>query len=212
MERRKLIIGGGAAAVATTLGALAGASPARASEIAHARQTLSGVDVDLGLVNLEGARSRLKESFAAYDVSAPRDPMATDLHAWVDRRIADLTGIKDSFASANELAMTRTLLAFGFVAYTHYQHITLPTIARSMPVPTVLSKLEPDFFSELHRQIDTSIRNSRTFASQLQTSSTELDRLLTEGSGVMASLRREDIVYAACLIFVIVVAVAKEPE
>jgi hypothetical protein len=189
MDRRKVIVGGGAAALATTLAA-AGLRSAQASTIGagptptadHARRVLGLVNVDLGVVNPTGLENQLAQSLAAYRASAPRDPNANDLEAWTRQRMVNLCGT-DSFQDAvTKIPQTRTLLAFSLVAYSQHQDIQPPKIARSMPVPATLARLEPDFLPELLSQINVKSKGSATFTTGLQTGTAELDRLVTTAS------------------------------
>jgi hypothetical protein len=178
MDRRSLVVGAAAlAAVAGTRISAAQASTigaATTSTVAHARQVLEQVDLDLGLVNPEGAQLQLMDSFDAYDASAPREPAANDLEGWTRQRFADLTGT-GSLETALGNPQTRTLLAFGFVVHTQHQDRQLPEVARSVPVPAGLARLEPDFFPELVRQIGIRTRSTPAFADLLQASAAKLD-------------------------------------
>jgi hypothetical protein len=175
---------GGAAALAVA--ATGGISPAAASVAGdgptstadHARRVLEFVDVDLGLVDPDGAQRRMQESLATYEASDPRDREADDLYAWIRQRIADLVGAGSSEAAVTEIPQTRALLAFAFLVYTQHQDVRPPTITRSMPVPTVLARLEPDFFPELLSQIDAKGKRSPAFAGALQAGAAGLDRLV----------------------------------
>lgn len=180
MDRRSLVVG--AAALAAVAGTRISAAQASTidtetlSTIAHARQVLERLNPDLGLVNPEGAKLQLLESFAAYDASAPRDPAANDLEAWTRQRFTNLTGT-DSLETALDNLQSRSLLAFGFALHTQLQNGTLPAIARSEPVPAGLERLEPDFFPELLRQIGIRARSTPAFADLLQAGAAELDQV-----------------------------------
>ena len=180
MDRRSLVVGAAAlAAVAGTRISAAQASTidtATTSTVAHARQVLELLNLDLGLVNPEGAKLRVLDSFAAYDVSAPRDPAANDLEAWARQRFADLTGT-GSLETALDNLLSRDLLAFGFVLHTQHQDAPLPAFTRSELVPAGLTRLEPDFFPELSRQIGIRIRSTPAFADLLQAGAAELDQV-----------------------------------
>jgi hypothetical protein len=95
----------------------------------------------------------------------------------------DLTGTDSSGAALLKAPQTRALLSFGFLAYSQYQDLRPPKIARSMPVPPVLATLEPDFFPELLGQIEVKTKGSPAFANQLKASSSELDRFVATLSG-----------------------------
>lgn len=197
MDRRSLVVGGGAAAIATALGAVANGrnSPASASTIGagptstadHAQGFLENLDVELGLVDADAAQRMMTDSFGVYLASDPRDPKANDLHAWAQQRIADLTGTDDIEAAVTKIPQTRKLLATSFLIYTQQKDLQLPKITRSMSVPARLVKLEPDFFPELLRQIDAKSESSRGFADLLQAGSAELDRFLATVSDDFAT-------------------------
>lgn len=181
MDRRSLIVGGGAAALAAAAGATilpAAASAGTPATVAHARRVLELVNADLGLVDPAGLRRQLGESLAAYAASAPRDPDANDLNAWVRGRIARLTGSDSITAAVRENPQTRELLAFGFLSYAQRQDHPQPKIARSMPVPAVLVNLEPDFLAELLRQVEGRAKASAPFANGLRASSDQLTQFL----------------------------------
>jgi hypothetical protein len=192
MDRRKLLKGTGAAALATTLAAAAGSRTPDAmaattdagptTTVDHARRVLGLVDVDLGLVDPTGIDSQIEQRFAAYQASAPRDPKANDLYAWTQRRMVDLCGTAD-FAAVPDIPQARTLLAFSFLAYSQHPTVVLPQITRSMTVPSVLATLEPDFLPVLLDQVTTSSKGSPAFTSALQASSAEVDRLMAAMRG-----------------------------
>ncbi len=182
MDRRTLVVGGGVAALAAvaTGTAAAAASPARRLTTSeHARRVLGTVNVDLGLADIEGARRRLAEGIAAYQASAPRDPNARDLYAWAERRVADLTGRRDAFGDVMlQIPQTRALLAFALLFTTqHLGRKPLP-ISQSMPVPTVLARLETDFLPELAGLIEAEGKSRREFAELIDAAAAELDRFV----------------------------------
>src|SRR5687767_9394183 len=121
MNRRSLVVGGGAAALAaglagvgnvrTPAAAAAGIGAEPTSTAEHARRFLASFNVDLGLVNPDTAQGNLKESVAAYQASAPRDPNAEDLHAWAKDRLADLTGT-GTFETVLRNPQSQSVLAF----------------------------------------------------------------------------------------------------
>jgi hypothetical protein len=193
MDRRKLILGSGAAAVATTLGAVTGATapaqaaPARTrfritSTADHARLVLEEVKVDLGLVNPDGVARRYDECYVAltkYPFPA-REPDPAGLEAWIRRRMMDLAGT-DSYAEAGtKIPETRTLLAFSLLAYSQNQDKGLPEVDPGMPVPPVFEKLEPDFLPVLLRLVKEKRESSREFAAALDATSALLDRIVAE--------------------------------
>jgi hypothetical protein len=184
MDRRKLIIGGGAAAVATTLSAVAGTRmPARAATLSteeHARLVLDEVNVDLGLVNPEGIRRQLEQWYRALLASPPPEPSPDDLQTWIRRRMVELCGT-DSYAdAATKIPETRTLLAFNYLAYSQNQDEPLPEIDFGASVPPVFEKLEPDFLPVLLQLINEKSRSSREFATALEATLAELDRYVAE--------------------------------
>ena len=204
MDRRKFVVGGGVAAVATTLTAVTGAGlPAAAASILgagpmtvteHARRVLDSVNVDLGLVNPAGMQRQFEQAYAEFVASAPRDPDANDLDAWIRRRMIELCGTDSYLAAVTEIPQTRALLAFSFLANSQHQDIVLPPVTRCMRVPAVLRMLEPDFLPELLDQINERSRTSLRFALALQAASAELDRIIAEklressnGAGLAAS-------------------------
>jgi hypothetical protein len=220
MDRRKLIVGGSAAAVAAALAAMAGKGIplAAASTIDvgprstadHARRVLGLVDVDRGLVNPAGLQSQFEQGCAAYLASpAPRDTEPTganDMEAWTAQRMVDLCGT-DAFEAATEIPQTRTLLAFGLLACSQRQEGEPPAIARGMPVPAVLEALEADFFPVLLDQIDAKSNGSPSFANALQASAGELDRLvatLTEIEPASMQARSLSRTQIAALIIIVV--------
>ncbi|GIE78615.1 hypothetical protein Aph02nite_45650 [Actinoplanes philippinensis] len=182
MDRRKLIVGGGAAALAAVTAATilpAGASAAAdTATTQHARRVLNLVDADLGAVDLDGATRLFKAGLTGYLASAPRDPDADDLLAWLKTRIKNLTGTDSIEAAVKQIPETRTLLAFAFLHYTQSQSRPQPKIARSMPVPAVLANLEPGFLPELLRQVQAKARTSPSFADALQISSDHVAQLI----------------------------------
>jgi hypothetical protein len=201
MDRRSLVVGGGAAALAaglasvgnvrTQAAAAAGIGAEPASTADHARRFLASFNVELGLVNPDAAQGNLKESIAAYQASAPRDPDAEDLHAWAKHRLADLTGT-GTFETVLRIPQSQTVLSFGFLLYTQHQEVRLPMITQRMSVPATLANLEPDFFPELLNQIEIKRASSRDFASQLQAGAGELDRLVAAVSKGPAASARQD--------------------
>ena len=201
MDRRSLVVGGGAAALAaglagvgnvrTQAAAAAGIGAEPTSTADHARRFLASFSIDLGLVNPEAAQSNLKESIAAYQASAPRDPNAEDLHAWAKQRLADLTGT-GSFETVLRIPQSQTLLAFGFLVYTQHQEVRLPAITQRMSVPTTLAILEPDFFPELLNQIEIKSACLPAFVNQLQAGASALDRLVTEVSKGSVTMAMQD--------------------
>jgi hypothetical protein len=194
--------------ILSTAASAFGAEPTSTAD--HARRVLELVNVDLGLVNLGDARRKLAESLAAYRASAARDPSADDLHAWARQRLAALTGTDSFKAAVTELPQTRTLLAFGFLSLTQHQDRRLPRITRSMPVPTVLAKLEPDFLPELLSQVSAELKKSAAFATDLTASSSELDQFIATTSIEPGHPTDEDIVdWIVVLIVVGIVVVTK---
>ncbi|WP_433788701.1 hypothetical protein [Actinoplanes sp. CA-252034] len=183
MNRRGLIVGGGAAALAATIMPAAASAATDPATAQHARRVLNLVNADLGAVDPEGATRLLEASLADYAESAPRDPDADDLLAWVQRRIAHLTGTDSIEAAVKRNPETRTLLAFGYLSYTQRQDRPQPRIARSMPVPAVLANLEPDFLPELLRQVQSRARTSAAFATALGTGSDHMTQLIVAGDG-----------------------------
>jgi hypothetical protein len=182
MDRRKLIVGGGAAAVVTTFAAVAGErTPAAAVTTVedHAQRVVDLVDAELGLVDPAGLRHQIERGYATYVASAPRDPDANDLDAWVRQRMVELCGT-DSYAAVMEIPETRLLLAFNFLAYSQNQSIVLTPVERSVRVPVLLRTLEPDFLPVLLRLVQDRVRTSREFAAAIQASSAELDRFVQE--------------------------------
>jgi hypothetical protein len=197
MDRRTLVIGAAALAVAAgTRISPAGASTfgtATTSTIAHARQVLEQVNLDLGLVDPEGAQIRLMDSLAAYAASAPGDRLGDDVEAWTGRRVADLIGA-GPLEAALDNPQILTLLAFGFMLITQHQDTQPPQMVRNMPVPTELAGLEPDFFPELLRQIGIRSRSTPAFAGLLRAGAAEVDR-------VVAKTKQDNPHWAGFLIF-----------
>ena len=198
MDRRKFVVGGGAAAIATTLTAVTGAGiPAAASTAGttpgstadHVRRVLDEVDVELGLVDPAGLQRQFERSYAEFLASDPRDPNANDLDAWMRRRMLELCGT-DSYALAvTEIPQSRLILAFSFLAYSQSQHTPMPALSRGMRVPVVLRVLEPDFLPVLLEQLNERCRTSRAFASALLATSAELDRIFAEKLRASLSFR-----------------------
>lgn len=220
MDRRKFVVGGGVAAVATTLTAVTGAGlPAAAASILragtmtvadHARRVLDSVNVDLGLVNPAGMQRQFEQAYAEFVASAPRDPDANDLDAWIRRRMIELCGTDSYLAAVTEIPQTRALLAFSFLGNSQHQDTVLPPVTRSMRVPAVLRMLEPDFLPELLDQINERSRTSLQFARALQGASAELDRIIAErlressdGAGLAASSSPSDAYVVFSLIVVV---------
>lgn len=182
MDRRKLLVSGSAAAVATTLTAVAPASAASrpVSTADHVRRVLSDVNIGLGLVDPAGLQRQFEQAYRALQSSPPRDPEAGDLDAWIRRRMIELSGT-DSFAvAATEIPQTRALLAFSFLAFSQHQETTLPQLSLGMRVPTTLRALEPDFLPVLLSHIEDQSLSSRAFSYALQATSAELDRMIAE--------------------------------
>jgi hypothetical protein len=184
MDRRKLIVGGGAAAVATTLSAALPAQAASnlwpASTADHVRRVLDEVNIDRGLVDPDGLRRQLERGYAELVEAPPRDPYANDLETWVRQRIVEVCRT-DIFAPAvTEIPQSRALLAFSYLAYSQNQDTLLPRLDPGMRVPAVLQRLEPDFLPVLVDQVTERAGQSRAFAYALQATSDELDRFLAE--------------------------------
>lgn len=216
MDRRSLIVGGGAAALAVAAGGIiqpaAASADGTTATTNHARRVLELVNVDRGLVDPDGARRHLAESLATYTASAPRDPDADDLNAWVRRRIASLTGTDSVEAAVYKIPETRELLAFGFLSYTQRQDRPQPKITRSMPVPAVLTNLEPDFLPELLRQVRGKAKASVPFASELRTSSDHLTNFITAedtGTGPGHPTNEDIANWVVVLIVVAIVVISK---
>jgi hypothetical protein len=182
-------LGGSAAAVATTITAVTGAGlPAAASIVGtaptstadHVRRVLDQVNVELGLVDPARLQRQIERSYADYVSSAPRDPDASDLDAWVRQRMAQLCGTESYLAAVSEIPQTRLLLAFSLLAYSHHQDTALPPLSQSMGVPLVLRTLESDFLPVLLRQLNERCLASHGYALALQATSAELDRIFAE--------------------------------
>ncbi len=202
VDRRSLVMGGGAAALAAVAGKI---SPAAAAPIAkpattseHVQRVVASLDVRRGLVDLDVVAARLARSVADYEAAEPRDPRAADLYAWIQHRVTGLTGVTDPFESVvDELEQTRTLMAFGFAVHTQHQDLPQPVISPSMPVPRVMARLETDFFPALLGQIAAESRSQPAFSEVLRASAAELDRVMTalaqesaaSGAAVMAAAK-----------------------
>ena len=182
MDRRKLIVGGGAAAVAGTLTAVTGAMmPARAASTTdHAQRVLDQVNIDLGLVNPEGIQRQFDWSCADALAAPPRDPYADDLDTWVRRRMAEVCRAETFTVAVTEDPQARSLLAFSYLAYSQDQDKPLPVLDPGMRVPAVLRILEPDFLPVLLGLITERSSASREFAYALQTTSDRLDLMVAE--------------------------------
>jgi hypothetical protein len=190
MDRRKLIVGGGAAALATTLASIAGTgTPAAASTVEvstadHARSVLDQVNVDLGLVNPAGLRSQFQQSYttcqATFAQPDPDSPPTNDLDAWIRQRTLNLCGTDSYVVAVTETPEARALVAFSFLAYSQNQDISVPQIESGMPVPAMLQNLEPDFLPVLVGQINDKSSTSPEFAGALQASLAEVDRMIEE--------------------------------
>jgi hypothetical protein len=190
MDRRKLIVGGGAAAVATVLAAVAGdGTPAAASTVEvstadHARSVLEQVDVDVGLVNPAGLRSHFQQTYstcqATFAQPDPDSPPTNDLDAWIRQRTFDLCGTDSYVVAVTEAPQARTLVAFSFLAYSQNQDISVPQIESNMPVPAMLRNLEPDFLPVLVGQINDKTNTSPEFAGALLASLAEVDQMIAE--------------------------------
>jgi hypothetical protein len=185
MVDRRTVVVGGAAALAALAGGVssAAASTVGAAETTqeHARRVLDKVNVELGLVNVEGAAGQMVDGLDVYLASPPRDPKANDFYAWSERRVRNLTGRKDELgAILVDDSKARALLGFGFACYTQHQGVAAPTITRSMPAPSALVGLESDFFPELHKQVDAKSASSPAFADIIDASTAELDRITIE--------------------------------
>lgn len=186
MDRRKLLVSGSAAAVATTLTAVAPAAATSwptstpISTADHVRRVLGDVNIGLGLVDPAGLQRQFDRAYAALQSSPPRDPEAGDLDAWIRRRMVELSGT-DSFAvAATEIPQTRSLLAFSFLAFSQHQETALPQLSLGMRVPATLRVLEPDFLPVLLNHVEDQSITSRGFAQALQATSAELDRMIAE--------------------------------
>jgi hypothetical protein len=184
MDRRKLIVGGGAAAVATTLSAVTGlpaqAAFTPASTADHVRRVLAEVNIDRGLVNPDGLRRMLERGYAEVVAAPPWDPSANNLAAWVRQRLVEVCRTETFAPAVTEIAESRALLAFSYLAYSQNQEIALPRLDPGIRVPAVLQRLEPDFFPVLVDQVTAKAGQSREFAYALQATSDELDRFLAE--------------------------------
>jgi hypothetical protein len=162
-----------------------------------------------GLINSEGVQAKLDESFATYLAAAPRDPKADDLHAWAETRLTDLTGA-EMFKNALDIPETKTLMSFGFMVYSQHQDVRLE-VSRSMPVPTALSKLEPDFFPELLHQIEVNCLTSRAFGDQLVAAGAEVERFVARASSTgTASMMRDEsrALYAVTVVIIVFAGIA----
>ena len=188
MDRRKLLVGGGAAALATALASVAGkGTAAGASTIStedHARAVLDQVDADLGLVNPAGLRSRLQQSCATCQATFAQpdsdSPPTNDLDGWIRQRKYDLCGTDSYVAAVTEAPQARTLVAFSLLAYSQNQDVSVPQIEQSMPVPAMLQNLEPDFLPVLVSQINERGNASPAFAGALQDSLAQVDQMIEE--------------------------------
>jgi hypothetical protein len=185
VDRRSLVVGGGAAALATLV---AGISPAAASAVGRSvgtaervRRVLDTLEVDRGLADIDGVKRQLAESLLVYEKSVPRDPKADDLHAWVQQRVTDLTGRTEEYVEvAFETPQTLALLGFAFAVHTQRKDLEPVQVTQSMPVPALMSKLEADFFSEMVSQMDAKSRNEPRFGELVEKGSTEMLRVITE--------------------------------
>jgi hypothetical protein len=199
MDRRKFVVGGGAAAVATTLTAVSGAAtPAVAastigtgptSTADHVQRVLNEVNPELGLVDPAGLQRQFERSYAEFLASAPRDPNANDLDAWIRQRMVEVCGTDSYVAAVTQVPQARLLLAFSFLAYSQHQETPFPTLSQGMRVPIVLRVLEPDFLTVLLQQLNERCSTSREFASALLATSAELDRIFAEKLRASSSYR-----------------------
>jgi hypothetical protein len=190
MDRRKLIVGGGAAALGAMLvsvsgrGTPAAASAAPVSTAAHAQSVLDLVDVDLGLVNPAGLRSQFQESYATCQATFAKPDVEIsvldDLDAWIRERTFDLCGTDSYEVAVTEAPAARTLVAFSFLAYSQNQDVAIPQIESGMPVPAMLKNLEPDFLPVLVGQINDKSNASPAFAGALQASLDEVDQMIAQ--------------------------------
>jgi hypothetical protein len=191
MDRRRLLVSGGAAAVAATIVAVVGRGTpalgdgAPVSTADHARLVLDQVNLDLGLVNPTGLQGQFEQSFAAsqtfFAQRDPDQPITNDLDGWLRQRMLDLCGTDSYAVAVTEVPETRTLLAFSFLACSQNQDGSLPTqIDPGMPVPSVAQNLEPDFFPVLLGQINDKSNASPDFADALQASSAALDQIIAD--------------------------------
>jgi hypothetical protein len=217
MDRRKVIVGGGATALATALAA-AGLRSAQASTTAagpisttdHARQVLTMANADLGVVNPVGLQSQFQHACAAYAASpAPAPGAPATMETWTQQRMANLCGTESFVAAATEVPETRTLLSFALLASSQHQKAALPQVNQGMSVPAVLKTLEPDFFPVLLNQTSAKSSGSPAFINALQAGSAQLDQIVTTfGAGnptlTPQARRLTDLQIAALVIIAIV--------
>jgi hypothetical protein len=186
MDRRKLIVGGGVAAVATTLGAMAG-SPAQAEAVrvrfgaastaGHARTVLAWAKAELGLVDPAGLHRQFDRFHAAISALPTREPGPDDVEGWIRRRMKDLCGT-DVYTEAAKTPQARTLMAFSLLVYSQNQGGASPSIDPRGPVPPTAESLEPDFLPVLLELINEKKRASREFAAAIDAAANELDLIV----------------------------------
>jgi hypothetical protein len=140
----------------------------------HARQFLVTLDPD----------HQLYESYKSYLESAPPKAGRKDLHSWCLARIKGLCGA-ESFVDALRRPEFLTLLALGYVGYQGGGYFADLKLARSMPLPAVLSKLEDAFFPELVKEVAVRSASSPLFSAHLEKSRQWVWRAIT---GLQANL------------------------
>lgn len=220
MDRRTLVLGGGVAALALAAGPIGPATAATDATADHVRRVVGLLDVGRGLGDLDAARARVAQCLADLHASAPRDPRADDLYAWLQRRVTDLTGRTDPFENvAGTQEPTRTMIAFAFAAQTQLPAGQRPVLTAGMRTPATLRRLEPDFFPELAAQLEQMSARSPAFAALLAAGAAALDRLvadLTASDGGPAELPRNqslaEVILCLALIAVIVLVPFKGDE
>jgi hypothetical protein len=123
----------------------------------HARRFLATVDPDLHMV----------EAYRSYRQSAARKATDSDAHAWCLARINQLCGAT-SFTKAFEQHEVVTLLAVGSIDSTRRSDWSSLRIRQSMPVPAAMSRIEPDFFPVLLKEVTARTATSPAFSANLE--------------------------------------------
>lgn len=186
VDRRKLIIGGGAVAATAALAVVTGraasaAEPRPLSTAAHARLVLESVDAERGLVTPVGFQEAFESACPPYPPE-PVNPKADTLDAWARRRLVDLCGT-DSFVDAwASSPQPRTLVGFFVVAFSQRQRPDRPLspVTGDTPLTDTLRDLEPDFLPVLHAQIAAKVERSPAFAEAVGAGGREFDRVVAD--------------------------------
>ena len=112
----------------------------------------------------------------------PKDPPpgkvpANSLNVWCLNRIKDLCGAT-SFSEAAMNASFNTVLAYAYLAFSKDSPQALPRINQYARVPAAITKLEPDFFPTLLKELEAESKASPAFALKMKSAHEELAQVI----------------------------------